>query len=160
MIMSGDRFKFIIINTNPTHTIMSSQTPTNMIDTSPLIATELDHYLQAPPGKFAQFFPESALFTLIKYANTILYIINFEMGFRSPTKKKIYILLLAACINRHRIAFLLILLMRRRRSALELHVGQPRCRGECRVYIPDILSKGNRAHGEHSASQGEKNQTQ
>ena len=88
MIMSGDHFKFIIINTNPTHTITSS--PTNMIDTSPLIATELDHYLQAPPGKFAQFFPESALFTLIKYANTILYIINLKRV-PAPPPKKIYI---------------------------------------------------------------------
>ena len=89
MIMSGDRFKFIIINTNPTHTITSS--PTNMIGTSPLIATELDHYLQAPPGKFAQFFPESALFTLIKYVNTILYIINLKWVPAPPPKKNIYI---------------------------------------------------------------------
>ena len=72
--MSGTRFKFIIINT--IHHITSAHT--HMIDISTLIQTQLDHHLQAPPGKFDPFFPESALFTLIKYANTILFIINLK----------------------------------------------------------------------------------
>ena len=64
-----------------------------MIDISTLIRTQLDHHLQAPPGKFDHFFPESALFTLIKYANTILFIINLKRVPAPPwkKKKKIYI---------------------------------------------------------------------
>ena len=59
-----------------------------MIDISTLIQTQLDHHLQAPPGKFDPFFPESALFTLIKYANTILFIINLKRVPAPPWKKK------------------------------------------------------------------------